>query len=54
MTVWCFVHGAAVVRVHDVASSRRACDLLGVLERTTPDGLVAEGPDGLVTEGRAA
>jgi hypothetical protein len=27
---------------------------LGVLERTTPDGLVAEGPERLVTEGRAA
>ena len=54
MTVWCFVHGAAVVRVHDVASSRRACDLLGVLERTNPDGLVTAGPGGLVTEGRAA
>ena len=43
MTVWCFVHGVAVVRVHDVLSSRRACDLLGALERATSDGLVTEG-----------
>ena len=43
MTVWCFVRGAAVVRVHDVASSRRACDLLGALERATSEGLVTEG-----------
>ena len=43
MTVWCFVHGAAVVRVHDVASSRRACDLLDALERATPEGLATEG-----------
>ena len=43
MTVWCFVHGAAVVRVHDVASSRRACDLLDALQRATPEGLATEG-----------
>ena len=43
MTVWCFVHGAAVVRVHDVASSRRACELLDALDRATPEGLVTEG-----------
>ncbi len=41
VTVWCFVHGAAVVRVHDVARSRRAVELLGVLDRVTEDGLAA-------------
>jgi dihydropteroate synthase len=40
ITVWCFVNGAAVVRVHDVASSRRACELLDALERATPEGLL--------------
>jgi dihydropteroate synthase len=40
MTVWCFLHGAAVVRVHDVASSRHACELLDALDRATPEGLV--------------
>jgi dihydropteroate synthase len=40
-TVWCFLHGAAVVRVHDVASSHRACRLLDALERSTPEGLLA-------------
>jgi dihydropteroate synthase len=40
MTVWCFLHGAAVVRVHDVASSYRACELLDALDRATPEGLV--------------
>jgi dihydropteroate synthase len=40
MTIWSFVHGAAVVRVHDVATSRRACELLDVLDRATPEGLV--------------
>ena len=39
MTVWCFVHGATVVRVHDVAASHRACELLDVLDRATPEGL---------------
>jgi dihydropteroate synthase len=32
-SVWSFAHGAAVVRVHDVAASRRAVDLLDVMER---------------------
>jgi dihydropteroate synthase len=40
MTVWCFLHGAAVVRVHDVASSYRACELLDALDRATPEGLI--------------
>jgi dihydropteroate synthase len=40
MTVWCFVHGVAVVRVHDVASSYRACELLDTLDRATPEGLI--------------
>jgi len=40
-TVWCFQQGAAVVRVHDVAGSRRAAALLDVLERATPDGVAA-------------
>ena len=40
MTVWCFLHGATVVRVHDVASSHRACELLDALDRATPEGLV--------------
>ena len=40
MTVWCFVHGAAVVRVHDVAASHRACELLDALDRATPEGLI--------------
>ena len=40
MTVWCFLHGAAVVRVHEVAPSRRACELLDALDRATPEGLV--------------
>jgi len=43
MTVWCFVHGAAVVRVHDVNPSRRACELLDALDRATPEGLATEG-----------
>lgn len=43
MTVWCFLQGAAVVRVHDVASSRRACELLDALERATPEGMATEG-----------
>jgi dihydropteroate synthase len=37
-TVWCFEHGAAVVRVHDVESSVRAVALLDVMERATPAG----------------
>jgi dihydropteroate synthase len=40
-TVWCFMNGAAVVRVHDVAASRRAVDLLDALERATPQGMAA-------------
>ena len=40
MTVWCFLHGAAVVRVHDVASSHLACELLDALDRATPEGLI--------------
>ncbi len=40
-TVWCFEQGAAVVRVHDVAGSRRAVELLEVLERATPEGVAA-------------
>jgi dihydropteroate synthase len=40
-TIWCFEHGAAVVRVHDVAGSRRAVELLDVLERATPEGIAA-------------
>jgi dihydropteroate synthase len=32
-TVWCFEQGAAVVRVHDVAASRRAVELLEVIEQ---------------------
>lgn len=40
-TVWSFMHGAAVVRVHDVASSRRAAELLDVMERATQHGVAA-------------
>jgi dihydropteroate synthase len=40
-TVWSFMHGAAVVRVHDVAMSARVVRLLDILERVTPDGLAA-------------
>jgi dihydropteroate synthase len=40
-TVWCFEQGAALVRVHDVAGSRRAVELLEVLERATPEGMAA-------------
>jgi len=40
-TVWCFTHGASVVRVHDVAASCRAVGLLDALERATPDGMAA-------------
>ena len=35
-TVWCFEHGAAVVRVHDVAVVGARCALLDALERATP------------------
>ena len=40
-TVWSFTHGAAVVRVHDVAASARAAQLLEVLERATQQGMAA-------------
>jgi dihydropteroate synthase len=40
-TVWCFARGAAMVRVHDVVSSVRAAALMAVMERATPEGLVA-------------
>jgi dihydropteroate synthase len=40
-TVWCFEQGAALVRVHDVAASRRAAELLDVLDRATPEGVAA-------------
>ena len=40
-TVWCFEQGAALVRVHDVAGSRRAVELLEILERATPEGMAA-------------
>ena len=40
-TVWCFEQGAALVRVHDVAGSRRAVELLDVIERATPEGMAA-------------
>jgi dihydropteroate synthase len=40
-TVWCFTHGVAVVRVHDVAASSRVVELLDALERATPDGMAA-------------
>ena len=40
-SVWAFEHGARVVRVHDVAGSVRAARLLDVIERATPEGMVA-------------
>ena len=40
-TVWCFEQGAALVRVHDVAGSRRAVEFLEVIERATPEGMAA-------------
>jgi len=40
-TVWSFTHGAAVVRVHDVAASARAVQLLETLERATQQGMAA-------------
>jgi dihydropteroate synthase len=40
-TVWAFERGAAMVRVHDVAASRRAVELLDVMERATPEGVAA-------------
>jgi dihydropteroate synthase len=40
-TVWCFMHGVAVVRVHDVAASARAVQMLDALDRATPQGMAA-------------
>jgi dihydropteroate synthase len=40
-SVWAFEHGAALVRVHDVAASVRAAALLDVMERATPEGMAA-------------
>jgi dihydropteroate synthase len=40
-TVWCFDQGAALLRVHDVAGSRRAVEMLEALERATPRGMAA-------------
>ncbi len=40
-TVWCFEQGAALVRVHDVAGSARAVELLETIERATPEGMAA-------------
>ena len=40
-TIWCFELGAALVRVHDVAGSRRAVELLETMERATPEGMAA-------------
>ena len=40
-TVWCFEQGVSLVRVHDVARSRRAVALLETLERATPEGMAA-------------
>jgi dihydropteroate synthase len=40
-TVWAFQRGAAMVRVHDVAASRHAVELLDVMERATAEGVAA-------------
>ena len=40
-TIWSFTHGAAVVRVHDVAGSVRGLQLLDALERATSSGMAA-------------
>ncbi len=40
-TVWCFDQGAALLRVHDVAGSRRAVEMLETLDRATPRGMAA-------------
>jgi dihydropteroate synthase len=40
-TVWGFVDGVAVVRVHAVDVARRAADLLDVMERATSTGMAA-------------
>jgi dihydropteroate synthase len=39
--VWCFLNGAAIVRVHDAASAYRATELLDIMERATQNGLAA-------------
>jgi len=41
VSVWCFGRGAAVVRVHDVASSVRAARLLDVCDRASQSGVAA-------------
>ncbi len=41
VSVWCFERGAAVVRVHDVASSVRAAQLLDVCDRVSQSGVAA-------------
>jgi dihydropteroate synthase len=41
ITVWSFRQGAAVVRVHDVAASARAVELLDAMDRATPQGMAA-------------
>jgi dihydropteroate synthase len=40
-SVWCFEQGVAMVRVHDVESSVRAAALIDVMERATPEGVIA-------------
>jgi dihydropteroate synthase len=40
-TVWSFMQGARIVRVHDVASSARVARLLDVMTRATPAGVAA-------------
>ena len=40
-SVWCFEQGVAMVRVHDVESSVRAAALMDVMERATPEGVIA-------------
>jgi dihydropteroate synthase len=40
-TVWCFVKGAAVVRVHAVDLAKRAAEMLDVMERADQTGMAA-------------
>jgi dihydropteroate synthase len=40
-TVWAFVNGVRVARVHDVEQSARAARLLEVVDRATPEGVAA-------------
>jgi dihydropteroate synthase len=40
-TVWCFMQGVTMVRVHAVEASARASALLDVLARATPEGVAA-------------